>query len=91
MQLSQVAGPTAAERARTIFSRAMTSQVRWLSEPSPDAEELGEDAVVAGPPSDLLLHLWGRLPGAVADGRVSEDGDPLARQLLRARLTMATD
>lgn len=42
MQLSQVAGPTAAERARTIFSRAMTSQVRWLSEPSPDAEELGE-------------------------------------------------
>ena len=56
-----------------------------------DAEELGVDAVVAGPPSDLLLHLWGRLPGAVADGRVSEDGDPLARQLLRARLTMATD
>ena len=56
-----------------------------------DADELGVDAVVAGPPSDLLLHLWGRLPGAVADGRVSEDGDPLARQLLRARLAMATD
>lgn len=42
MQLSQVARPTAAERARTIFSRAMTSHVTWLSDAGPDAEELEE-------------------------------------------------
>lgn len=41
-------------------------------------------ALVAGPPSGLLLHLWGR-PG---DHAVATGGDALALSLLRQRLAM---
>jgi hypothetical protein len=41
-------------------------------------------ALVAGPPSGLLLHLWGR-PG---DHDVATAGDPLALSLLRQRLDL---
>ncbi len=41
---------------------------------------------VAGEPSDLLLHLWGR-PG---EHGIATMGDPVALALLRERLAMAT-
>ncbi|MGD9956262.1 MAG: maleylpyruvate isomerase family mycothiol-dependent enzyme [Candidatus Nanopelagicales bacterium] len=44
------------------------------------------DALVAGPPSGLLLHLWGR-PG---DHGIATTGDETALRLLRDRLAMAT-
>jgi len=43
-------------------------------------------ALVAGEPSDLLLHLWGR-PG---DHSVATAGDETALRLLRERLAMTT-
>lgn len=43
-------------------------------------------ATIAGDPTDLFLHLWGR-PVA---GPVTGAGDPLALRLLRERLSMAT-
>ena len=44
------------------------------------------DALVAGPPSDLLLHLWDR---PISQGVVSH-GDETALRLVRERLRMAT-
>lgn len=44
------------------------------------------DALVAGPPSGLLLHLWGR-PG---DHGIATTGDATALRLLRERLDLTT-
>jgi len=44
------------------------------------------DATLSGPPSDVLLWLWGREP----DDRVEMSGDQEAHRLMRTRLVMAT-
>ncbi len=44
------------------------------------------DATLLGPPSDVLLWLWGREP----DDRVEMSGDQEAHRLMRTRLLMAT-
>jgi uncharacterized protein (TIGR03083 family) len=69
-----------------------TDEVAWTLtlEPTRVTVEAGTSesavALIAGEPSALLLHLWGRPP----DASIATGGDVVALRLLRERIDMAT-